>query len=72
MNVAVGGTNGYFPDGGDKPWNNWDPHAYNQFWDRKDQWLPTWNGDDVAMQVDSVKYWKFVDTADEEEEVFLH
>ena len=35
MNVAVGGTTGYFPDGGDKPWVNSDSHAINSFWDRK-------------------------------------
>lgn len=38
MNVAVGGTNGYFPDGGNKPWSNNDPHAVNSFWDRKGDW----------------------------------
>ena len=62
MNVAVGGTNAYFPDGvGGKPWANTDGHAVNAFWDNKGQWQSTWNGDDVAMQVDSVKVWKFVD-----------
>lgn len=38
MNVAVGGTNGYFPDAPNKPWNNGDPHAINSFWDRKAEW----------------------------------
>jgi hypothetical protein len=37
MNVAVGGTNGYFPDGiGNKPWNNESPTSVNEFWGAKD------------------------------------
>merc|ERR1712166_1670878 len=33
LNVAVGGTMGYFPDGEcDKVWDNKDPHAVNSFW----------------------------------------
>jgi len=36
LNVAVGGTNAYFPDGQcGKPWTNADPHAVNTFWDNK-------------------------------------
>jgi len=39
LNVAVGGTNAYFPDGQcGKPWTNADPHAVNTFWDNKGQW----------------------------------
>jgi hypothetical protein len=67
MNVAVGGTNSYFPDGvGDKPWSNNDAHSVNSFWDRRGQWQQSWVGDDVAMKIDSVKVWKFVDAAEEE------
>ena len=37
LNVAVGGTNGYFPDElGSKPWRNNDDHAINAFWKGKD------------------------------------
>ena len=57
MNVAVGGTNGYFPDGGNKPWSNNDPHAVNSFWDRKGEWEGTWKGNEAAMVIDSVKVW---------------
>lgn len=34
MNVAVGGTNGFFPDGIDpnKPWANTSPQAFVDFW----------------------------------------
>ena len=64
MNVAIGGTNEYFPDGVDgsyfylikgKPWSNTEAHAVNSFWDNKESWYQTWNGDDVAMKVDWVK-----------------
>lgn len=59
INVAVGGTNGYFPDGNGKPWSNSDPHAVNSFYDAKDQWFPTWTS---PMAVDSVKVWTYADT----------
>jgi len=36
MNVAVGGTGGYFPDGvGNKPWSDKEPHAVNSFYNAK-------------------------------------
>jgi len=39
MNLAVGGSNTYFPDGvGGKPWSNRDPHAPNAFYNAKGQW----------------------------------
>ena len=39
MNVAVGGTADFFPDGmGGKMWNNLDPHSVNAFWNAKGQW----------------------------------
>ena len=59
INVAVGGTNGYFPDGNGKPWTNSDPHAVNSFYNAKDQWFPTWTS---PMAVDSVKVWTYADT----------
>ncbi|KAJ7909649.1 glycoside hydrolase family 16 protein [Mycena leptocephala] len=61
MNVAVGGTNGWFPDGqGDKPWLNQAGHPMEDFIKNKNQWLPTWpeNVEDRAMVVDYVKMWK--------------
>nr|AAZ08499.1 gram negative bacteria binding protein 2 [Nasutitermes magnus] len=61
LNVAVGGVNGYFPDGaqnpGGKPWLNTSPQASTDFWSGRNQWLATWNGEDTAMQVDYVKIW---------------
>ncbi|KAJ7909654.1 gram-negative bacteria-binding protein, partial [Mycena leptocephala] len=61
MNVAVGGTNGWFPDGqGDKPWLNQAGNPMEDFIKNKNQWLPTWpeNVEDRAMVVDYVKMWK--------------
>ena len=59
INLAVGGTTGYFPDGFGKPYNNSDPHAVNAFYDAKSQWLPTWT---QPMMVDSVRVWSYLDT----------
>ncbi|XP_050690921.1 beta-1,3-glucan-binding protein-like [Eriocheir sinensis] len=66
MNVAVGGTNGFFPDGivANKPWANTSPQAFLDFWNGRDSWLPTWEqgegkiSEGAAMQVDYVKVWK--------------
>jgi hypothetical protein len=50
MNVAVGGTNEYFPDGeGGKPWTNNDPHSVNAFYNAKEAWFRTWKGENAAM-----------------------
>ncbi|XP_069170701.1 beta-1,3-glucan-binding protein [Procambarus clarkii] len=68
LNVAVGGVNGYFPDGVPsnpaKPWSNTSPQAFLDFWNARDSWLPSWeNGEgrvseNAALQVDYVKVWK--------------
>ena len=59
INLAVGGTNGYFPDGvGNKPWSNSDQHAVNAFYGAKDQWYPTWTS---PFAIDSVKVWKYTE-----------
>jgi len=56
FNVAVGGVNGYFPDGvGNKPWTDGSQHAVNEFWDANNGWYSTWNGNNCALQVDYVK-----------------
>ncbi|XP_062537645.1 beta-1,3-glucan-binding protein-like [Armigeres subalbatus] len=68
MNLAVGGTNGYFPDSpavnknNAKPWANGSPTARGGFWSAKEDWLPTWNLDendskDASLQVDYVRVW---------------
>jgi len=67
LNLAVGGTNGFFPDdipGANKPWSNTSPQAMLDFWNGRNDWLPTWKqGEDkisegAALQVDYVKVWK--------------
>ncbi|XP_050690913.1 beta-1,3-glucan-binding protein-like isoform X7 [Eriocheir sinensis] len=66
MNLAVGGTGGFFPDGivANKPWENTSPQALLDFWSARDSWLPTWKqgegkiSEGAAMQVDYVKVWK--------------
>jgi len=60
FNVAVGGTNGFFGDNwtnanGPKPWINESPTAPADFWNARNNWLPTWVGDDVAMAIDYVR-----------------
>ena len=54
LNLAVGGTTGYFPDGHGKPWSNTSPHAVNEFWDAFADWNDTWTR---PMAIDSVKVW---------------
>lgn len=55
INVAVGGTNGWFEDGkSGKPWLDGSKTAKKDFWSAKNQWYPTWekNG---QMEIKSVK-----------------
>jgi len=57
INLATGGTNGYFPDDVTpaKPWRNDAGNAFGDFWAARNAWYPTWNGEDSAMQVDYVR-----------------
>jgi len=57
LNVAVGGISEFFPDSPCKPWNNTSPHAMNQFWNARNQWLKTWKGEDSALQIDWIAVW---------------
>jgi beta-glucanase (GH16 family) len=58
LNVAVGGTNGWFEDGSrGKPWLNADDKAKKAFWDAQNQWYPTWK-ESGEMVVKSVKIWQ--------------
>ncbi|KAI9341786.1 beta-1,3-glucan-binding protein [Zopfochytrium polystomum] len=63
LNVAVGGTNGWFPDDDKKPWKNSDGSAMVDFLTFLTSWYnTTWPaGDDRNMQVDYVKMWKVCD-----------
>ena len=58
MNVAVGGTNGWFEDGkSGKPWVDSSPTAKKDFWNSQGQWFPTW-AENGQMIVESVKMWQ--------------
>ena len=61
LNVAVGGTNGWFEDGVDgKPWVDGSQSARKDFWDAREDWHPTWkNGGEMVIQ--SVKMWQQCD-----------
>ncbi|KAI0087252.1 concanavalin A-like lectin/glucanase domain-containing protein [Irpex rosettiformis] len=60
LDLAVGGTSGWFPDGvGDKPWLDGSDSAMKNFALAQDTWVKTWpsNQDDRAFRIDSVKMW---------------
>ena len=64
LNVAVGGTNGWFQDGASgKPWVDKSPTAPRDFWNARSQWQPTWekNG---QMIVKKVQMWQQTNTRD--------
>ncbi|XP_065077163.1 beta-1,3-glucan-binding protein-like [Ochlerotatus camptorhynchus] len=65
ISLAVGG-NEYFSDDDinptKKPWRNDSPHPMTDFWNARNDWLPTWNLDEneskeASMQVDYVRVW---------------
>ncbi|CCG82958.1 Putative uncharacterized protein [Taphrina deformans PYCC 5710] len=60
LNVAVGTSFGFFPDGvGNKPWVDGTATAKQDFYSALDTWYPTWgSGDHRDMVVESVKAWK--------------
>jgi hypothetical protein len=65
LNVAVGGSNGWFLDEeSSKPWVNKAPTARRDFWNARDKWYPTWQpkeGEKESrgeMKIKSVKMWQ--------------
>ena len=60
INVAVGGTNGWFQDGASgKPWVDASKTAKNDFWDAQDTWRPTWEGEgNGEMVIKRVRLWQ--------------
>lgn len=61
LNVAVGGTNGWFPEAqGDKPWLNNGNTPQLDFLKAIERWYPTWGTsvEQRSMVVDYVKMWK--------------
>jgi beta-glucanase (GH16 family) len=63
INVAVGGTNGWFQDGASgKPWVDSSPSAKYDFWNARDQWLPTWQAPGAGqMIISKVQMWQQCD-----------
>ncbi|ATZ53329.1 hypothetical protein BCIN_09g01970 [Botrytis cinerea B05.10] len=64
LNVAVGGTNGWFADGkSGKPWIDASATAKNDFWNARDTWYPTWTANDNQgqMEVKKVEIWQQCD-----------
>ncbi|XP_052819270.1 beta-1,3-glucan-binding protein-like [Mya arenaria] len=63
LNVAIAGTNGFFPDNwtynSRKPWGNNSPTEYADFWRGRKDWLRSWEGDKVAMEIDWVKMYQY-------------
>ncbi|KAA1477054.1 glycoside hydrolase family 16 protein [Dentipellis sp. KUC8613] len=61
LDVAVGGTSGWFPDKvGGKMWYDGSNTAMSDFANAQSTWAPTWpeSDDDRAFRIDSVKMWK--------------
>jgi len=61
LDLAVGGTNGFFPDNiGGKPWLDSSPTAMSDFWAARERWYPTWPTDLTkrAMAIQSIKMWQ--------------
>jgi len=61
LNLAVGGTSGWFPDGvGGKPWQDESQTAMLEFAMAQSNWYATWPQDpnDRAFRIDHVKMWK--------------
>jgi len=58
INLAVGGTAGYFRDGvSGKPWSDTNGNSVNEFYAAKSAWYPTWQNPDVDFEIDSVNVW---------------
>jgi hypothetical protein len=65
INLAVGGTNGWFEDGkSNKPWVDTSPFAMREFWAARDSWWPTWQGqgskkgEEGALKIRRVRMWQ--------------
>ncbi len=60
LNVAVGGTNGWFQDSvNGKPWLDGSPNAKKDFYGARGAWLPTWTS--PQMEVSKVMMWQQCD-----------
>ncbi|KAH6710771.1 putative beta-1,3-glucan-binding protein [Leptodontidium sp. 2 PMI_412] len=69
INVAVGGTNGWFEDGkSGKPWLDGSTTARRDFWSQRNVWYPTWTKPGAGqMEVSKVEMWKQCDGNEDNE-----
>ncbi|EFX01881.1 gram-negative bacteria-binding protein [Grosmannia clavigera kw1407] len=64
LNVAVGGTNGWFKDNKDgKPWLDASTNAPKDFWNARSKWYPTWK--QPQMEVSKVEMWQQCDGSED-------
>jgi len=56
MNLAAGGVSGYWPTCNGKPWSDTSSTASNDFYNAKDQWLPSWT--QPSLQVDYIRVYQ--------------
>jgi beta-glucanase (GH16 family) len=63
LNVAVGGTNGWFEDGASgKPWIDGSTTAKKDFWSARNSWYPTWTAPGAGqMEISKVEMWQQCD-----------
>ncbi|KAF2203850.1 concanavalin A-like lectin/glucanase [Delitschia confertaspora ATCC 74209] len=55
IDLAVGGTNGWFKDGlGGKPWIDTSPYAKREFWEAREKWRRTWK-EEGRFRIKSVR-----------------
>lgn len=58
MNVAIGGTGGFFSDAASyprgKPWNDKSQIAPMEFYNARGNWFPTWSDRKAALQIKSI------------------
>ena len=61
LDLAVGGTDGWFPDGeGGKPWFDESGTGMSDFANAQDKWWSNWGTNKLTrgFAIDSVKMWK--------------
>ena len=74
FNLAVGGANDYWSDDlqyeNRKPWLTTSPQAMLDFWNDRSNWEKTWNGEDSALQIGTIKIWKRGDGSEDLQQTF--
>ena len=62
INLAIGGTMGYFKDTPNKPWKD-EQGGMSQFYRNKKKWYPSWKR---GLEVRDVKVWEFEEKVNSE------